>query len=151
MPMDSTEIVFAIAIMILYPFFFGKLANYIFDKKETGMMCVKQDFDSPCYKTRDELLRKEQLKKHIMLVLVAIIGLVVSGMIGTKTTKVGLSVGGLITLIWSLTIYWHRYEEGARIAILGASFIFMIWLSTRLYQVKNISDVFAIEFGTKNK
>lgn len=138
--MDMTEKIFAFAVVILYPFFFGKLTNYVMDNKK---------LNSKCWEIKNNGLQKIEFKKHVMLIIIAIIGIVLSGVVSVKSTKLGLGIGGLITLVYAMLMYWRHYDECARVAILGASFLFVIWLSVRLYKVKNVADVFTMEYGTK--
>lgn len=147
--MDMTEKIFAFAVVILYPFFFGKLTNYIMDNKKIDSMCKDSEYGTKCWEIKDNERQKIEFKKHIMLIIIAIIGIVLSGVVSVKSTKLGLGIGGLITLVYAMLMYWRHYDEGARVAILGASFLFVIWLSVRLYKVKNVADVFTMEYGTK--
>lgn len=149
--LDSTEIIFASAIAFLYPFFFSKLTDNITGYNTISNMCDKISYPDSmnCYNTRAEKIKQPKLKKHVILVVIALFGIILSGFIKTKSTKLGLGLGGLITLIYTITMYWDNYDETIKLVILGCSFLIVLWLSVRLYSINNIADIFTIEFGTK--
>lgn len=84
-----------------------------------------------------------------MLIVIALIAIVLTSVIQTKSTKFGVGLGGVFTLIFALTFYWYRYNENAKLAVLGLSLLFVVLLSVRLYKLNNITDIFSFEFGTK--
>jgi len=177
--LDTTEIIFSIAIAIVYPFFFTKLTSKILNYENVNNMCdrynmyptyylsgsfrpavPKQEFSEEeeqkqieaeqCRKERESKLDDVKFKQHIMLIVVAFIGILATSAIQTNSTKVGVGIGGILTLIAALTMYWHKYNETAKLAVLGVSFVSLILLSVRLYKVKSLVDVFSlIEYGSK--
>lgn len=164
--MDSTELVFSMAIAVLFPFFFSKLANKISGYNEVSEMCDKlaprlysvnlnlnKDNDNSeydkCYKEREEKLKDAEFHKHLVLIAVALIGLVLSAVIQTKSTKLGVGIGSIITLVIALFLYWHRYNETSKLVVLGVSLLFVMYFSVRLYKIQNAADIFTVEFGTK--
>ena len=181
--MDTTEIIFALAIALIYPFFFNKLSNKItknddlnvYDSCKNIPMFVEnseqqqkpqkkpmrngfylmdyQRDPTPEYKKcQDEVQKKiddAELHKHLMLIAVALIGIILSSIIQTKSTKFGVGLGGVFTLIIALTMYWHKYNETARLGILGASLVMLVYLSVRLYKIDSVANILSFEFGTK--
>ncbi len=167
--MDTTEIVFAIAIAILYPFFFNKLANQVTNLNKIKDMCKDvQMYEKPanndgrmyimgdmtneykaCNDERKEQLEKAEFHKHLFLLAMALIGLVLSSFIQTKSTKLGVGLGGVLTLITALSLYWHRYNESTKLIVLGLNLLFVMYFSVRLYKLDSVADIFSIELGTK--
>jgi hypothetical protein len=178
--LDTTEIIFSIAIAIVYPFFFTKLTSKILNYENVNNMCdkyngliypyyssgfystavpkqqiseedkVKQIEADKCRKEKEIKLDDIKFKQHIMLIVVAFIGILATSAIQTGSTKVGVGIGGILTLMVALTMYWHKYNETAKLAVLGVSFVSLILLSVRLYKVKSLIDVFSlIEYGSK--
>lgn len=162
--LDTTESIFCMAIAILFPFFFYKLTNKLVGYEDVNSMCDDSagyfDLNSDkSIKARDELencrnekqkkLEKIELNKHIMLVVIALIGIILTSVIQTNSTKLGVGLGGVFTLILALTLYWYKYNETTKLAISGVSLLLVTFLSVRLYKIDNIADLFAFEFGTK--
>ena len=166
--LDTTEAIFCMAIAMLYPFFFNKLANKMtgYDSSDPIPYCeyplkytlqashadqseqINQEYEK-CKADRDNLVGKKELNKHIILIVVALIGIVLASVIQTRSTKLGVGLGGIFTLFFALLIYWHRYNETAKLTISGLSLLLVTFLSVRLYRIDNIADIFALEFGTK--
>ena len=157
--MDTTEIVFALAIASVYPFFFSKLTNKLVGYDNVNNMCgeayrsfyvsTDKKKGNNCFNERDEKLKSVELHKHLVLIAFALIALVISSFIQTKSTKLGVGFGGVLTLIVALFGYWHRYGETSRLVALGVSLLFLIFFSVRLYKIESMADIFSIELNTK--
>lgn len=161
--MDSTELVFSLAIAMLFPFFFNKLSNRVTGYDDISNMCDSltpnfyriRDQDEPqteydqCIEEKNKKIKDAEFHKHLVLIAVALIGLVLSGIIQTKSTKLGVGLGSIITLIMALFMYWHRYNETYKLIVLGLSLMFVMYFSVRLYRINSIEDIFTVEFGTK--
>lgn len=161
--LDTTELMFSLAIALLYPFFFFKAVNKVTGYNTVTDMCsnIKYNWDdksdltetnkkyNACMTTKEDKLKKVELHKHIMLIVIALIAIVLTSVIQTKSTKFGVGLGGVFTLIFALTFYWYRYNENAKLAVLGLSLLFVVFMSVRLYKLNNITDIFSFEFGTK--
>lgn len=154
--MDYTEIIFTTAIALIYPCFFVKLANKLAGYDETNCYNLLENEESEHMEkynkcTEDKLKNDDttQFHKHLILLAVSLIGIILSSIIQTKSTKLGIGLGSIFTLITALVLYWHKYNETSRLVVLGSSLAFVIYLSARLYKVDHVADVFAFEFGTK--
>jgi len=153
--MDTTEIIFALSIAIIYPCFFNKFTNQIigYDVIENG--CNIPYTQKPteeqwtkyenCKSNKDNII----LHKHLMLLAIALMGIILSSVIQTKSTKLGIGLGGIFTLLFALFMYWNKYKEITKLGVLGVSLLLVIYLSVKLYRVNNIADIFTFEFGTK--
>ena len=158
--MDSTEIMFSLAIAMLYPFFFNKLANKVTNYNDISNMCdslgprsymfvdrsaqksPEDEKIDACYAEKENKLRDAEYHKHLVLIAVALIGLVISGVIQSKSTKVGVGIGSIITLVIALTLYWHRYNETYKLIVLGLSLLFVLFFSVKLYKIQSPADLF---------
>ncbi|QKF94362.1 hypothetical protein QKU48_gp0904 [Fadolivirus algeromassiliense] len=161
--LDTTELMFSLAIALLYPFFFFKLVNRMTGYDEINDMCnhIKYDWRdldqnsiqnkqyNACSDEKSKKLEKVEFHKHVMLLVIALIGIVLTSVIQTKSTKFGVGLGGVFTLLCALTIYWYRYNENTKLMVLGLSLLFVVFFSVRLYKIDNIADIFSVEFGTK--
>ena len=152
--MNTTEIIFAIAIALLHPWFFNKLASKIFGYDEIVNMCnglnwnEQKDELNQCIDKKTALQQPAELKIHITLIAIALTTIVVSSFIGTKSTKVGLGFGGIILLIIAVFTYWYRYNETIRLVILGLSLMIMLFMSVKLYNTESVADIFSFkEYG----
>ncbi len=166
MGLDTTELMVSLTIAILYPFFFTKLVNKITGYDEVNAMCndihysylglindneakeKNKKYDA-CKDEKDKKLEKVEFNKHVMLIVIVLIGLVITSVIQTKSTKFGIGLGGVFTLIIALMLYWYKYNENAKLVVLGLSLLFVIFFSVRLYKIENVADIFSFEFGTK--
>lgn len=175
--LDTTETIFSLAIAIIYPFFFSKLANLLVDHDKITGMCdgkypsyiypfylesksiskmddaenerKKAEYEE-CQKERTAKLDDANFKNHMILIIIAFIGILGSSAIQTHSTKVGVGLGGIFTLIIALVGYWHKYNENVKLLILGLSLALLMFLSIKLYSLKNVADLFSlVEFGTK--
>jgi Na+/proline symporter len=151
--MDITEIILACAIALIHPYFFHKLVDRIMGYDTVDEMCTQMAWDSSQYKqcsaTRNTELDKMELKRHIAFLVIALLSILISSMIRQKSTKLGIGLGGIFLLIIALTLYWRKYNENAKLIILGISLVTVIYISIRLYTVGSLADVFSLEFGTK--
>jgi hypothetical protein len=175
--MDTTEIIFALSIAMVYPFFFNKLTNKVVKNADlntfTACEGIPRHINQPsqqrrldnsfyggfnmdytpeykkCQKETQKKIDEAQLHKHLMLIALALIGIVLSSVIQTKSTKLGVGLGGILTLITALFMYWHKYNETGRLAILGSSLLFLMYFSVRLYKIDSIANILSFEFGTK--
>jgi hypothetical protein len=157
--MDITEIILAVAIALIHPYFFTKLVDKVLGYDRISGMCdgikfwdenmVENVAHKECTQHRDQELDKIELSRHITFLVIALLSILVSSMIRQKSTKLGLGLGGIILLITALTLYWRKYNEIAKLFILGIALVIVIYLSIRLYTVQSWADIFSLEFGTK--
>ena len=157
--MDTTEIIFSLAIAILFTSFFYTLINKLTGYNDKSKMCdnIYSDLTNDeqynnykkCNDVRDKELEKIEFNRHVALLTVAIVGVICTSFIQTSSTKFGVGYGSIFILFIALASYWHQYGEVARIVIYGILLLFVAMLSIRLYNVGSISDIFATEYGTK--
>lgn len=176
--MDTTEIIFSLAIAILYPFFFNKLTKQIIGYDKIDGMCDKYNkysdyfvlnswstFDrhsekekqptheeieaKKCRDERRELLDKADLHSHLFMIFVALAGIFATSFVSTNSTKLGLGLGGVLSLIFTISMTWYKYGEMVKLVVLGLSLLFVIFFSVRLYNINSIANIFSFEFGTK--
>lgn len=166
--MDYTEWLFSGSIALVFPFFFKKLLDYVNDDEKVNKMCDKYNksftygmlpsektspeeykLQQACWNKRAKLQDTINFKKHIFLLIIGLVAVIASGLIKTKSTKMGLGLGGLLSLLYAISTHWYHYNDRTRLAILGISLIIFFVLSIRLYQIKDITDIFTFEYGTK--
>ena len=154
--MDITEIILALAIAIIYPYFFNKLIDRILGYDQINSMCDNVKYDSGdqsdykrCNDIKDRELDKIELSRHITFLVVALASILLCSMIRQRSTKLGIGIGGIILLIIAMSIYWRKYNETYKLIILGIALAAVVYISIKLYTVGSIEDVFTLEFGTK--
>lgn len=176
--MDTTEVIFSLAIAILYPFFFNKLTKQIVGYDKINEMCDKYNkysdffvlnswstFDrhsekkkeptpediqaEKCRNERKELLDKAELHSHLFMIFVSLVGIFATSFVSTNSTKLGLGLGGVFSLIFTISMTWYKYGEMMKLIVLGLSLLFVLFFSVRLYNINSIANIFSFEFGTK--
>lgn len=171
--MDTTEIIFSLAIAILYPFFFNKLTKLIVGYDSINDMCNKygvsgygdfyvlNSFDKKkettaedleakkCRNERQALLDKAELHSHFIMLFVALAGIFATSFVHSPSTKLGLGLGGVFSLIFTISMTWYKYAEMMKLVVLGLSLLFVLFFSVRLYNINSIANIFSFEFGTK--
>jgi hypothetical protein len=157
--MDTTEIIIAITIALIYPYFFHKLIDKVMGYDKVNDMCDNVKYSEggfnessehkQCVASKKQQLDNMELKRHVTFLIVALLSILVSSMIRQKSTKVGVGMGGVFLLIIALCMYWSNYNETAKLVILGLSLVAVIYVSTKMYSVKSWTDIFSPEFGTK--
>jgi hypothetical protein len=119
-------------------------------QSESPEKIAKREEYKKCEKDRLVKLDQVNFNQHIMLIIVAFLGILGSSAIQTHSTKLGVGLGGVFTLILALFMYWHKYQENAKLVILGMSLISLLYLSVKLYKMESIADIFSlVEFGSK--
>lgn len=150
--MDITEVIMALAIAIIYPYFFSKLINKVLGYDQINSMCdnIGEHSDyKRCNNIKDQELDKIELSRHITFLVIALISILLCSMIRQRSTKLGIGIGGIILLIIAMSIYWRKYNETYKLIILGLALSAVVYTSVKLYTVGSIEDVFTFEFGTK--
>ena len=150
--MEITEIIIALAIAMIEPYFFHTLVNKVTGYSTVEKMCDNVSIlgsDSmikyeECHKALNEKLGKIEWNKHLILLTIALVSIVMAVMIKNKSTKLGLGIGGLILIFIAMTAYWRKYTDTHKIIVLGISFIFVVYLSLRVYTTKSFVDIFSV-------
>lgn len=142
--MELTELIVALAIAFIHPFFFEKLTDKVLGYDTIDRMCRNNVISNwfnyssyentnsengACYKKREKLLDEVEMRRHITLLAISLVSIFISVMIKQKSTKFGVGFGGIILLIWTLLSYWREYNENAKLMILGASLASVLFVS----------------------
>jgi uncharacterized membrane protein len=155
--MDIIEVVLAIAIAIIHPYFFHKLVDKTIGYDTASKMCdtdishdeIGGEKWNQCNTAKKTILKGLDLKRHIILLVIALVTILLATTIRQKSTKLGFGIAGIILLIISVISYWENYTETAKLVTLGVSLVIVVYMSIKLYSVFSISDIFSSEFGTK--
>lgn len=155
--MEIAEIIVAIAIAIIHPYFFGKATDLILNYDKIMNKCdtyptytysdakkrdvVEFDYDE-CRRQNEPEMKKVEIKRHISLMVISLTSVILSMIIQQKTTKVGVGVGGLILLIITLTSYWKNYSENAKVMVTGFALVAVLYASYVVYNNKSITQLF---------
>lgn len=100
-----------------------------------------------CYNERRVKLDNLDTKKFIILMVIGILGTIVGGIIKTKATKIGIGLGGIITIVYAISMYWGNMNEKVKVLVTGTGLALLIYLSIKLYQTKSLVDVFQFNIG----
>ena len=158
------ESLFGIPIALLYPFFFSKAIDVFTDRSKISDMCNGIPYSSndnvqilgydnasknpeyiDCHDKKTVALNKLDTNKFIFLIVIGIFGIIIASMIQTKATKVGIGIGGIITIIYALLMYWSHINEKIKVVITGLGLVLLIYLSIKLYKTKSLVDLFQFD------
>lgn len=119
-------------------------------KSDDPAVIAKREEYKKCEEDRKIKLDQAHYNQHIMLIAIAFFGILVSSAIQSSSTKVGVGLGGVLTLMVALFNYWHKYKENSKLVILGVGFVSLLYLSIKLYTLQSITNIFSlVEFGSK--
>jgi len=65
-----------------------------------------------CYDEQQLLLSKADTTTGIC-------GIIISSFITTNATKIGISIGSILTIITAITMYWHYMNETMKLSVGG--------------------------------
>ena len=118
--MVATETMFAIAIGILYPWFFYKFIDYYTFDEILNKSCMQNDdgtkhdhdnkypfihsnfnIDEKCQKKKQAYKDKREFTINVFLITVGILTLACSGFIHTPSTKLGLGLAGILCIFYA--------------------------------------------------
>jgi hypothetical protein len=140
---NTSEWIVGIPIAILIPFFFTKLVNKVSGYDDKWSECHELKHDTPERKQCDAELDAIENKKQFALLGIAMATIIGSTFIQSRSTKMGVGFGGILTLITTLTLHWNKYGETEKLVILGLCLTVTIVLSMKIYNGKDISDMFS--------
>lgn len=129
-----------IAIVILYPFFFKKLANvsvgykgnylYGFDESICGK---KFGYEGEDYRKCNEIEKIVQNKQRtyifIILLVAGLLGVIIGSMLGKNGASFGLAAGGILTIIYAVFIHWNDFKEIHKVGITGATLAILVYVA----------------------
>lgn len=137
--MNIVQYIIALTIAILYPFFWHKLSDAIVRKYVGDTDCkypyslILNDGEKPSAKDDEKEYKKCQTRikymesvRFIVLLIVAVIGIFISMAFEEKAITVGLSIGGLISALVAVTLYWNNMGEITKVTTIGASLATLI-------------------------
>ncbi len=143
------QVPISVAIAILYSFFFHKLTSYVTKSHEVFDMCREQNVagvltsdgfqrdkgkSDECWRERDALMKKVDFKKHWMLLMFGLAGLVGSlTLFAAGPSQVGIGWGGVLCLVLAITCHWRKYNESEKLMIVGGSLAAVVMFSNRLF------------------
>ncbi len=94
------------------------------------------DVNFTCQKQFDEAQKVYNRNVFIALVILGAISIVVSFLIAQITAvSIGLSIGGVLSLIVGSMMYWNDMGDYLRVIVLGIALVVLIWLG-----IKKIKD-----------
>ncbi len=156
--MMQTNIFIAISIAILYPYFFNKLSDVLMQKqrikeecdipkyidKKTGKKYHHQPFyihnndnsdlnleENPEYQGCEKKLARIDTTQFYILMIAGVLGVIIGSFIPNTITSLGISLGGLLTILYATYIYWHRMDEYMKLGLTGSSLVILIYVSIR--------------------
>lgn len=125
--MDTTEVLFSATVALIYPVFMNKFAEKVSETTSADK-------------------EKTIFNKHVLLILTGALGIFSATVVKTHSTKLGLGLGGLLTLAGALMAYWANYNDNMRLAILGVILVVTLYLSTSLKNIHDLNDLFAFQY-----
>lgn len=93
-----------------------------------------------CEKEYRSVLEVYNRNVFIILIIAGVISIVVGFMVGqSEAVSLGLSFGGLISLIIGTIRYWSNMDDYLRFVILGISLAILIWLGLKRFRNNKIN------------
>lgn len=121
----------AVPIALLYPFFFNKLANVVFDMESANKNCWDLPYKSAqgkaCREERTEALAQVNTKKFVLLIIVGVLGLILSNYLSYSSSQMGIAVGSILTIATAVFMNWSNFNEVMKLAITGAAIIVLLY------------------------
>lgn len=128
------DLIVSLTIAILYMAFFTQLVNILtgynaMSEKCSGIMILNStNKSSDC----DDKLKVAEFQKHIILLMVSIVGMFVAVYIPNSSVQWGIGVGSLFTLLVAVFSYWRYYRENMKLLVTGISLIFSVLLAVKV-------------------
>lgn len=125
---------YILSISILYPYFFSKFADIIFNKKDIDTKYYKNfsfgryDFNEKNKQAYDDF----NTKKYVLMIVVGIAG-IIAGTHYANTNRdggAGIALGGLFSLIYYTLYNWMNINEYIKLLISGGSLAILLHAST---------------------
>lgn len=126
-----------ISIGLMQVFFFSKLADNLFDNKNT-QNCFELEVNQnnkeykKCLEKNQEEMNKTNSKKFIfMLTIATIIFIIISQIQTTDNVKFGTGFGALIMIYYALIMQWSQMNETVKLTVLGSSLCILLYGSSK--------------------
>jgi uncharacterized membrane protein (DUF485 family) len=131
----NQENLIAVAISGIYPAFCYKLSTVLFELPNN--MCA-MDINSPNqaeYTECEEKRRSILFKRQMLLLVMGVVGIIVIGFAGSSiaySTKVGIGIGSLLTILQTIVLYWGTYNEKVKLFVLGGCIVALAFAAAKL-------------------
>jgi hypothetical protein len=160
--MFTKELLFAIPIAILYPFFWNKGIDVMYgltelhnekdacyDKFNGGKKySFIDDYGSslkketnpnlqPCLDEYSAKINRVKYHRYLILLAVGVITLVMSHYVKSEATQLGLAIGGIITIFYATFAYWNKMNEKMKFGATGAGLAVLIYYSYKFFSDGN--------------
>ena len=149
------EWMFTLPIAFLFPFFCSKGVDVFYGKKaldDERWGCSKKfpssshsdylDFREKgknpsydaCIETAEEALDRFKLHRYIILLAIGVATVVLSHFIKTPSTQIGLSIGGVITILYATASYWEKMGERLKFTATGIGLGVLVFYSYKFFK-----------------
>lgn len=156
------KLILVLGIVIIFNLFINYGVATFYDKPEYKDFCDREefspkplplmeqrdgeDFDSEAYEERQKAQKEcnekyqavnDLYKRNVFIILITagIISIVIGFLIvQVEAVSLGLSFGGLISLIIGTIRYWSAMDDYLRFVILGIALIILIWIGIKKFR-----------------
>lgn len=138
MSIDSAslpEITLGISIAVLYPMFFSKIIDTMYDDKNVRDMCqinitkkddVNYDELEKCQDSKTTKLKEITTAKFVTYLVVGTFALVLSYVLSKRSLVLGFSFAGLLSIFWGSYIHWDNMRDITKSGMLGLTLLALI-------------------------
>jgi hypothetical protein len=132
---------FSIPIGTIYGLFFTKLINVLLEYEQKQALCEDIKYKEPgydsCRKQRNEMITEFKTKRFNIMMIIGMVGIVLGVILHSQNVAdgrlsvagAGLSLGGVLILIYYIIENWHRMNELSRVIVTGAVLLSLIMSS----------------------
>jgi hypothetical protein len=71
----------------------------------------------------------------MLLLVMGVVGIIVIGFAGSSiaySTKVGIGIGSLLTILQTIVLYWGTYNEKVKLFVLGGCIVALAFAAAKL-------------------
>jgi hypothetical protein len=142
LPFQSQSLYIIIPIALLYPLFFSKLFDLLFDANSINTMCdglldtKNYNAFNDCTKKRKDLKTNFNNDKYSFMLLSGLGGIVLGMYIAKynniSTAGYAISTGGLMSIIMYTISNWYNMTDATKLGIIGLSIIILLYSSYKM-------------------
>jgi len=137
---DKQLIYLTILVVIVYPLFFSKVYEILFDDNDCSRKNIKHDYHN---------------NKFTFMILIGVAGIITGALLfkyaNINIISSGMILGGILTIIMYTIYNWHNIAELKKVIITGCTIVTLLYVSYRsTLKHYNVNDDKLINIFTPN-
>ena len=139
-----TQNIIFLAISIILPFFTSKAYDTFVEKQQLDCDKSTTNVNHHTCQVNQNKINDEYDMNKLMYMIIIGFGCIVSGYLASifasNTSLKGISVGGLILLLWNLLINWRLFDQKKQVMILGIILSCFLIMGTQTKYLVNFTS-----------